>query len=406
MGLSIIEIGPIFRALLRQRSSALLIIGQCALTLAIVVNAVFIILARQELTERPTGLDTDNIIYVQSMGFSQKHDPNSSIPEDLALLRQIPGVKAVSPINALPLSGGGSSRGYSKDEVTENDQLNAAYYEMDEHGLAALGLNLVAGRWFRPEEVRSLPERTDETSGQGIISLATARKLFGKDAPLGQRLYFQDGQRSLEIIGVVEHMPAAWVHSSNFEYSVIYPWITTEKFIRYAVRAEPGRRDELMPIIEAELRKLNPGRIIRLKTQAELDERAYRGDKAMSTILASVSALIVVITALGIVGLATFSVRRRTRQIGTRRALGASQWQVLRYFLVENWLITSAGVVLGSALAVALNLYLVETYSLERLHAGYLPLAAVLLWLLGWLAVYAPARRASRISPATATRNI
>jgi putative ABC transport system permease protein len=130
------------------------------------------------------------------------------------------------------------------------------------------------------------------------------------------------------------------------------------------------------------------------------------GDRGMAILLSVVVGLMIVVTAVGIVGLASFSVRQRVKQIGTRRAVGARRRAIVRYFLVENWLITTAGVVVGTALTVALNYWLVTSYELERLDPLYLPVGIVGLWLVGLAAVAWPARRAAAISPAVATRTV
>ena len=126
----------------------------------------------------------------------------------------------------------------------------------------------------------------------------------------------------------------------------------------------------------------------------------------MTVMLSLVTALILAITALGIVGLASFSVRQRTKQIGTRRALGARRSDIVRYFVTENWLITTIGVVLGSVFAVALNYWLVQLYDLPHIAWYYIPVGIIGLWVLGLLAVLGPALKAAAIPPAIATRNV
>ena len=116
--------------------------------------------------------------------------------------------------------------------------------------------------------------------------------------------------------------------------------------------------------------------------------------------------LLVAITALGIVGLASFSVNRRTRQIGTRRALGASKAAILRYFMTENFLISLVGVLIGAGLTVGLNMFMVETFSLTRISWYLVPAAMLILCIVGQIAVFQPARRASAVPPAVATRTV
>jgi putative ABC transport system permease protein len=144
----------------------------------------------------------------------------------------------------------------------------------------------------------------------------------------------------------------------------------------------------------------------RIRSLEAYRDHIYGDDRAMAVVLLVVIALILAITALGIVALASFSVSQRTRQIGTRRALGARRRDIVSYFMTENSLITLFGVVLGSALAVGLNYWLVDLYSLPPIAWYYLPLGILCLWGLGLLAVLGPALRAAAISPAIATRNV
>ena len=116
--------------------------------------------------------------------------------------------------------------------------------------------------------------------------------------------------------------------------------------------------------------------------------------------------LLLVVTALGIVGLASFWVQQRTKQIGVRRALGATRSQILRYFQTENFLLATIGIVLGMLMAYGINQLLMDRYELPRLPALYLPVGALALWLLGQIAVFGPARRAAAVPPAVATRSV
>jgi len=132
----------------------------------------------------------------------------------------------------------------------------------------------------------------------------------------------------------------------------------------------------------------------------------YRGDRAMAWLLVSVCTALLIVTALGIVGLASFWVQQRTRQIGVRRALGATRGQIVRYFQAENFLLATFGIALGMLLAYGINQLLMARYELGRLPAQYLPIGALCLWLLGQLAVLGPALRAASVPPAVATRTV
>jgi len=178
-------------------------------------------------------------------------------------------------------------------------------------------------------------------------------------------------------------------------------------YSRLLVRTLPGQRDEVMKEAEKKLGDAHTGNFVRrIRSLDEYRDNTNSGDHAMTVMLSLVTALILGITALGIVGLASFSVRQRTRQIGTRRALGARRIDIVRYFMSENWLITTIGVVLGSVFAVALNYWLVQLYDLPHIAWYYIPVGIVCLWVLGLLAVLGPALKAAAIPPAIATRNV
>jgi len=113
----------------------------------------------------------------------------------------------------------------------------------------------------------------------------------------------------------------------------------------------------------------------------------------------------VVVTAFGIVGLTSYWVTQRRRQIGIRRALGSTRTGILRYFQTENLLIALAAAVIGCALTVSFNLWAVDTFEMERLPYRYLGLGAANILVLGQVAAFWPALRASVVPPALAARS-
>jgi putative ABC transport system permease protein len=133
---------------------------------------------------------------------------------------------------------------------------------------------------------------------------------------------------------------------------------------------------------------------------------AYLGDAAMISILTFIVTLLTAITGLGIVGLASFNVSRRTRQIGIRRALGATRASIVRHFMIENFLVSVIGITAGGLLAIALNMFLVEAFALEPLAWYVIPAAMFVLLVVGQVAVAGPARKASNVTPALATRSV
>jgi putative ABC transport system permease protein len=174
----------------------------------------------------------------------------------------------------------------------------------------------------------------------------------------------------------------------------------------YLVRVEPGKMKTVRPQIEKALLAADAGRNIQLREVSEIKERFQSQSALLVRILTLVIFLLLFVTSLGIVGLTVFSVAERTRQIGTRRALGARRLDILRYFLLENWLVTTMGLLLGVALAFGLNVALVTRLNGTRLEAGLVALGVAMLWIAGLAATYFPARRGAAVAPAVATRNV
>ncbi|WP_028108474.1 ABC transporter permease [Ferrimonas futtsuensis] len=398
------EIKPIFSALLRSKSGPLLIILQLALTLAVVANASHIIQERLELMARDTGIAESELIGFTVSEMLMDKDFISQRRQDEQALRAIPGVIDASASNQIPLTNSGSSTTISSSLEDNGVDLNIGYFQGNEHLFTTLGLTLVEGRTFTANDIM-----TDFKLGalptQVMLSRYAAELYFPGESAVGKQVYLRD--TPIEVIGVYDRLQTPWAQRSHTYASALIPMENASFFARYLVRAEAGQRDAVLKQIEETLLKVDPDRVISgLRTFDQIRQRAYRNDNAMAKMLGVVIVLLLVVTALGVVGLASYSVGQRRKQIGTRRALGATRTAIVRHFLTENLMVCLAGVLLGSLGAVALSQYLMTHYELTRLPLFYLWTTLAGLVLLSQLAAAAPALRAARISPALATRSV
>jgi len=403
------EIRPILSVLIRHKTAALLIVLEIALSCAIICNAIFVISQRSSDMRRVSGVAENELVYLSLSSLQPDGNADALRREDLAALAALPGVRSVTSVNQLPYGSSTWSSGINLEADQAEPTLNSPNYMDDGQLLPTFGLHVVEGRSFNPDEYL---DESESVAGNGSAAIATvmltrtlAERLFPGQSAVGRDIYVWGSQPS-HVVGVVEQLMAPG-RSRDFEdnfHSMIFPVRPSNG--SYVLRTDPERREEVLKAAVAALTRNNPNRIVDEQSTLEQMRRDfYSRDRAVIWLLLAVCAALLAVTAFGIVGLSSFWVQQRTRQIGIRRALGASRKQILRYFQTENFLLTSTGIALGLLLAYALNLTLMSHYELPRLPLGYLPAAAVLLWLLGQLAVLGPARRAAAVPPAVATRS-
>ena len=400
------EIRPILSSLLRNRAGAILVSLQIAITLAIVVNAVFLTYQRVSHIGRPSGIDDQNIFAFWVTSYEPDHDYLAMVREDMALLRQMPGIVDAAPMNQVPLSGSGNSTLFYSlpDKKGENSPANT--FETDEHAVQTLGVKLSGGKTFDPDAVIYRTERGTSWQPTAVVSEALGKALF-KDQPILGKTMYDDQSHPIRIVGVMERMQGSWVGWDKVDRTMLTPSIGPDPSTQYVIRVQPGQLDRVIAAVEVALLKRDPNRRLdEAKKMSDMKRRGYAGDSLMAVTLSTVTGLVLVFSSLGIFGLATFNVNTRTRQIGTRRAVGARKRDIVRYFMTENWLITTFGVVVGSCLALGIGYWLSTQFQLPRLSLYYLVSGVLGLWLVGQAAAWQPSLRAAKVSPAMATRNI
>ncbi len=406
------EVGPILATLRRNRFGAILICVQMALTLAVICNAVFIIQQRTILTRRPSGTDEANIVAItnQWVGFPQ--DLKARVQTDLASLRALPGVIDVYATNSYPFTGSGSTAAVNLHPDQTYPTELAAAYNADEHTLRVLGLKLIAGRNFTATEVTDLlPGDIPEPTGL-IITRTLAEQLFPQGGALGRSVYLSlIGGKSVPIVGVVEKLQVPWVRAGGWgstfnDNSILQPFHYYSTQYHYLIRVRNGQAATVMTAAARKLFDINRSRVLRnIQSLSDARYEAYRDDRAFATILEVVCVAMLAVTAFGIVGLTSYWVSQRRRQIGIRRALGGTRGAIVRYFQTENFMIALVGSAAGVALTLGVNLWTVNTFAMARLPYGYALAGAFIILLLGQGATLWPALRASLISPALAVRS-
>jgi len=332
------EIGPIFRALMHNKTRFWLITVEVALTFAVVANCVNVLLDLRSDYIRTTGYDEENIVVTLVEPFDAEFEEDSFRTElrdrDLDSLNAHPGIHGALLSQAVPLSGGGSGTG-RKALGSELETSTAPFFRVYGDVLPATGVELVAGRSFKASDWDYKTEEDGTVLHRNaMVTQDLADDLFPDGEALGQTIQNDEGEVTNTIIGIVGDMhnswPVGWEKANN---TMLVPErdVDPRRYF-FLIRTDPGAAQSMIPEIEQIFTANHPGRLVRSETLQEVKNDTYSQTTGVIKILTSVVALLLFVTALGIVGLTSFSVTQRTRQIGTRRALGASRTDIIRYF--------------------------------------------------------------------------
>ncbi|TPG08719.1 FtsX-like permease family protein [Rhodanobacter glycinis] len=409
------DILPILSTLRRHKLTSWLLILEIALTCAIVCNAVFLIGQRLQRMDMPSGVAEHELLQIQVADVTAPSNPYARMAEDVAVLRQVPGVISVASSNQVPFGTSSSNGNIRLDPAQPERTLFATTY-FGENLVQTLGTRLVSGRDLKSDDFVDV-ETAMKGLGNGdskslphvtLITQTLAERLWPGQNPLGRVIYLTPVV-GLRVVGVVDSLvrPNAY-DKAKAQYTMVVPIrMGANKDQSYLIRTRPEDRASVMAAALVALKKADPQRVVTTKRSFdEVRRKFFQDDRAMAGMLVGVIAALLIVTALGIVGLASFWVAQRRRTIGVRRALGATRRNILNYFQTENFLLATIGIALGMLLAYGINLFLMLHYELPRLPAVYFPVGAISLWLIGQLAVLGPALRAAAVPPVVATRSV
>jgi len=400
------QIAPILAALKKHRMATFLIAMEIALACAVLCNALYLVTERVRLSHVQSGVDEDRLVAITLDGVTDDQAADLA-PRLRQRLAQLPGVESVSVANATPFGPQAGEMGFRIDPNDPVFHLQGHFYLGDANFARTLGLRLVSGRWFTLDDYAHVDGFLPKTSVV-LVDADYAAKLWPGQDPLGKVVL--SGNQTMRVVGVLARLvrpnPSPFATSNAF----LMPTLPgTGLASVYLLRTAPGHADEVFRDATTAISHDERGVIINAQASGPLEklrDAYFANTRSMAMMMVGVIAALLLVSALGIVGLASFWVQQRRQQIGIRRAIGATRRDILHYFQLENFLIVGGGIVVGMALAYVLSAVLMKQYELPLLPAYYLPYGALTLWLLGQLAVLGPARRAAAVPPVVATRNI
>jgi len=403
------QIQPILSALRKHKLATVLIALEIALACAVLCNASSMIVDRLSAMRIGSGVDEAALATVQLTGY----EPTQAADVDaraMTALRSVPGVQSVMLINSIPFGMRRGTAGITTDAAGQHFGGVIEFYVGGPGSLRALGTKIIAGRAPQPDDFQAFEGLMPETASIQITQ-ALAEHLWPGANPLGKEVWLDKSH--FRVVGVLKDLvrpdPQGWTVEQR-KWSVFVPAAPGPLLTgSYLVRANPKDLTRVLRDALSAVAKAVPEAVIDREdshTLIDLRHEVFRQDRAMAGLLIGVIVALLGVTAFGIVGLASFWVAQRRKQIGIRRALGATRADILRYFQTENFLIVTFGIVIGLLAAVCINLGLMKFFEVPRLPLWYLPVGAIALWLLGQLAVLVPALRAANVPPVVATRSV
>jgi predicted permease len=377
-----------------------LLVFQVAISLALIVGAGLFLRTLQNLRAVDVGFNPNNLFVFRVNPQLNGYDADRTalfyrqVQERLAAL---PGVRAVAVTRTLPLSGSTSSSSLHVQNGAENS--NVYQMTVSPSYFDTMGVPLVGGRWFGGQDVRGSPR-------VAILNETAARKLFPDGNAVGGRIgYSRETRGDIEVVGIVRDTKYNSLRDAPppTMFSNVVQVGGAQMAVVLRTAADPAGLTEG---VRAAIREIDPALpLTGITTQAAQIENRVSQERLFATAYSLFGGLALLLSAIGLFGVMSYSVARRTNEIGIRMALGARRLDVVRMVLGESMLLVGIGVVLGLAGAFAGGRYVAS--KLFGLEAGDLLTLASAVGILVVVSIAAgllPARRAARVDPLVALR--
>ena len=391
----------------RLRLRRALVTAEVALSLLLLVGAGLLIKSFVRLQQVDGGFDPAGVLTMQialpTARYSQPEQIRNFYRELVSRVAVVPGVSTVGAVTLLPLSGTGTSGTVTLDNsavdtelAPEADQRIAmpGYFE-------AMGIRVVRGRTFE--------EQDNETAAPvAIVDQSLAEKFWPNQDPIGRRIK-RGGPQSTNpwttIVGVVEHVRYRTLEEPS-RVEVYWPHAQAPVFFMSLTIKTDLEPQSLARTIQSEVASLDPDQpVASIRTMEELTATSVLRRRLTMTLLTSFAAVALVLASVGIYGVISYWVSQRSQEIGIRMALGARRMDVLKLVIGQSTFVLLVGVLLGLAGAFALTRSMASLlYEVSATDAATFAAYSAGFVVVGLIASYVPALRATQVNPITALR--
>jgi putative ABC transport system permease protein len=383
------------------------VVTQVALALVLLVGAGLLVKSLQRLQSVDPGFNPDNLLTIRVSLPGGKYDTDQKriefFQQAMTQIKALPGVQSVGANNVAPFTGLNNGTGVQivgEPELPPAQALKTGVSVTDANYFQTMQIPVLRGRVYTQQE-------TIEMRHVVVVNEAFVQKNFGGADPIGKRvsIAMKEPEEPTEIIGVVannKHLAldqsvepmAFWPHAE-----LAYPGMT----ILARTTGDPAA---LAPSVRGVIRSLDPQQPIgEISTMESLLSVSVARQRFSASLLTVFSILALVMAAVGIYGVMSYTVLQRTHEIGVRMALGAQRSDVLKLVLKTGIVLGVIGVAVGLAASFALTrLITTLLFEVAATDKTTFAVVAIVLFVVTLLACYVPARRATRVDPLKALR--
>ena len=393
----------------RRSLRSALVVFEVALALLLLTGSGLLLKSFANLRTVELGFNPERLLTMSlrlpSSGYKDPEQRVNYFQQTLANLRQLPGVEAAGICFSLPMTGDGATdpvwiEGQPEPPKGEEPVLRGGSVSSDY--FKAMGIPLRQGRAFTEEEVWQCRPVI-------IVNEAFARRFFPGEDPIGKRIKVGEWNPPYStIVGVVANHIQPGVDNRIWE-EMFYPYVNTadpplwQMNLVVKTKGDPGNMTGAIVNEARKADRLLP--IAKIRTMDDLRASALQSDRFNLWLLGSFALLALLLAALGIYGVMTYTTAQRTRELGIRLALGAQPGDVLKLVTVQGMKLALIGVTFGLLASIALTRLMKSLlFGVGATDPVTFALVALLLGLVGLVACYIPARRATKVDPLVALR--
>ncbi|MCA1816326.1 MAG: ABC transporter permease, partial [Acidobacteria bacterium] len=393
----------------RSLVRSFLVVSEVALSLVLLVGAGLLVKSVARLRGVDPGFDAKNVatmnVWLPSAKYSKPDDQHAFYAQLAERVSRLPGVEAVGVTSVLPVSGNFDGRTVEIEgrAYGAGEQPDAENYFVSPGYLRAMSVPLVRGREFNEAD-------TKDSQPVAVVSRTFAREQWGDADPIGKRLRYYDpyakGKPWRTVVGVVADVKLTRLDAKDAG-GLYVPEAQAPSSAMTLVVKTSANPAGVVPAVRDEVRGIDKElALFNVKTMDELVSDSILLRRFAMLLLGAFAALALVLASVGIYGVISYTVTRRTHEIGVRMALGATASDILRMVVRQGMGLTLAGVAVGVGVALALTRALrTLLYEVSPTDPSVFVGISLLLASVALAACLVPARRATRVDPMIALRD-